>query len=150
MESSAGRETQEGSETNPQSSNLQPSNVAVASDSDTTVEDGDKKPNLKLLENIAISRHDTHAYKIINSLNKLYQSKVVHIERLCNFNGFYESWIGSECAEQEFSMKPTIFVCGAYSTGKTTFIRNLIGKDFLDIHIGPEPTTDRFNIVLIF
>lgn len=45
-------------------------------------------------------------------------------------------------------MKPTIFVCGAYSTGKTTFIRNLLGKDFLDIHIGPEPTTDRFDILI--
>ena len=42
MESYADREIQERSETN-----LRPSNVAVASDSDTTVEDGDKKPSLK-------------------------------------------------------------------------------------------------------
>lgn len=51
---------------------------------------------LKLLENVAISREDTHAYRIIDSLTKLYQSKVLHIERLCNFNDFYESWVGGE------------------------------------------------------
>ena len=31
---------------------------------------------------------------------------------------------------------------GQYSTGKTTFIRYLLEKDFPGIRIGPEPTTD--------
>ncbi len=37
---------------------------------------------------------------------------------------------------------------GQYSTGKTTFIRNLIGADYPGIHIGPEPTTDKFIAVV--
>lgn len=38
--------------------------------------------------------------------------------------------------------------CGfsQYSVGKTTFIRNVVGKDFGQ-RIGPEPTTDKFTVV---
>jgi len=41
-----------------------------------------------------------------------------------------------------------VLLVGQYSVGKTSFIRYLIGRDFPGIRIGPEPTTDRFNIVL--
>jgi GTPase SAR1 family protein len=34
------------------------------------------------------------------------------------------------------------------SVGKTTFIRYLLGRDFPGIRIGPEPTTDRFTIIM--
>jgi EH domain-containing protein 1 len=44
--------------------------------------------------------------------------------------------------------KPTILLIGQYSTGKTTFIRDLIGMDYPEMHIGPEPTTDRFIAVV--
>jgi len=37
---------------------------------------------------------------------------------------------------------------GQYSVGKTTFIRYLLGRDFPGQRIGPEPTTDRFVVVL--
>jgi len=37
---------------------------------------------------------------------------------------------------------------GQYSTGKTTFIRYLLERDFPGQNIGPEPTTDRFNAVM--
>jgi len=33
---------------------------------------------------------------------------------------------------------------GQYSTGKTTFLNHLLGEDFPGMHIGPEPTTDKF------
>ena len=32
--------------------------------------------------------------------------------------------------------------------GKTTFIRYLLGEDFPGIRIGPEPTTDKFSIIM--
>ena len=35
-----------------------------------------------------------------------------------------------------------------YSTGKTSFIRYLLGRDFPGQRIGPEPTTDRFVCVM--
>merc|ERR1719382_18739 len=40
-----------------------------------------------------------------------------------------------------------VLMMGQYSTGKTTFIRHLLGDDYPGIQIGPEPTTDRFVAV---
>jgi len=37
-----------------------------------------------------------------------------------------------------------VLLLGQYSTGKTTFLRHLVGGDFPGMHIGPEPTTDKF------
>ncbi len=33
-------------------------------------------------------------------------------------------------------------------SGKTTFIKHLLGREYPGIHIGPEPTTDRFVVVM--
>lgn len=41
-----------------------------------------------------------------------------------------------------------ILLVGQYSTGKTTFIRYLLERDFPGCRIGPEPTTDRFIAVM--
>ena len=91
---------------------------------------------------------DRHSYDVINALSNLYSTKVVHLEKLFAFNEFYEPILGGECAESEFMMKPTIFLIGAYSTGKTTFIRNLLGCSYPDMNISPEPSTDKFNILI--
>lgn len=37
---------------------------------------------------------------------------------------------------------------GQYSVGKTSFIRYLLGRDFPGQRIGPEPTTDRFTVLI--
>jgi GTPase SAR1 family protein len=37
---------------------------------------------------------------------------------------------------------------GQYSVGKTSFIRYLLGQDFPGQRIGPEPTTDRFTVLI--
>lgn len=37
---------------------------------------------------------------------------------------------------------------GQYSTGKTTFIRFLLERDFPGMSIGPEPTTDKFIVLM--
>ncbi|KAI5709144.1 hypothetical protein M8J76_011196 [Diaphorina citri] len=50
--------------------------------------------------------------------------------------------------DADFDAKPTVMLVGQYSTGKTTFIRYLLERDFPGIHIGPEPTTDRFIAVM--
>ena len=34
------------------------------------------------------------------------------------------------------------------STGKTTFIKHLLGTEYPGCNIGPEPTTDRFVVVM--
>jgi len=37
---------------------------------------------------------------------------------------------------------------GQYSVGETTFIKYLLSRDFPCQRIGPEPTTDRFTVIL--
>ena len=44
--------------------------------------------------------------------------------------------------------KPQVLLVGQYSVGKTSFIRYLLGRDFPGQRIGPEPTTDRFTVLL--
>jgi translation initiation factor RLI1 len=50
--------------------------------------------------------------------------------------------------EGDFEAKPSVLLLGQYSTGKSTFIKYLLGRDYPGIHIGPEPTTDRFVVVM--
>ncbi|CAE7450961.1 Ehd1 [Symbiodinium microadriaticum] len=52
-----------------------------------------------------------------------------------------------EILPSELGAKPQVLLLGQYSTGKTSFIRNLLGSDYPGIHIGPEPTTDKFIAV---
>mmetsp|Transcript_10751 Transcript_10751/g.32538 ORF Transcript_10751/g.32538 Transcript_10751/m.32538 type:complete len:475 (-) Transcript_10751:143-1567(-) len=41
-----------------------------------------------------------------------------------------------------------VLLIGQYSTGKSTFIRHLLGRDYPGLLIGPEPTTDKFVAVV--
>ncbi|KAJ8971964.1 hypothetical protein NQ314_000446 [Rhamnusium bicolor] len=50
--------------------------------------------------------------------------------------------------DADFDAKPLILLVGQYSTGKTTFIKYLLERDFPGMRIGPEPTTDRFIAVM--
>ena len=77
----------------------------------------------------------------------------------------------------DFDAKPMVMLLGQYSTGKTTFIKHLLRTSypglylpdvplvsqvcssnvlsdslcfaFAGAHIGPEPTTDRFVVVMV-
>ena len=49
-------------------------------------------------------------------------------------------------SEGDFEAKPSVLLLGQYSTGKSTFIKYLLGRDYPGIHIGPEPTTDRCGL----
>jgi len=41
-----------------------------------------------------------------------------------------------------------VLLMGQYSTGKSTFIRHLLERDYPGLRIGPEPTTDKFVTVM--
>ncbi len=82
--------------------------------------------------------------KVVRDLKDLYSSRLLPIERSCLFEKFHKP----EILEAEMSAKPTVLLVGQYSTGKTSLIRQLIGMDYPEIHIGPEPTTDRFIAVV--
>jgi GTPase SAR1 family protein len=77
---------------------------------------------------------------VANGLQKLYEEKLLPLERDCNFHYFHQP----EIPAAYFSSRPLILTVGQYSTGKTTFIEHLLGGKYPTSQIGPEPTTDRF------
>jgi len=76
-------------------------------------------------------------------LQTLYRDKLLPVELESNFHHFHQPEIPSAY----FSSRPLILTLGQYSTGKTTFIQHLLGHDYPNAQIGPEPTTDRFVAV---
>lgn len=81
---------------------------------------------------------------VVDELKELYFETLLPIEKKCLFGKFH----GPEISASELSAKPAVLLLGQYSTGKTTFIKSLIGMDYPDMNIGPEPTTDRFIAVV--
>jgi EH domain-containing protein 1 len=81
---------------------------------------------------------------VVTALRSLYKEKLLPIEKQYLFPKFNLP----EILDSEISSKPNVLLIGQYSTGKTTFIRHLIGMDYPEMHIGPEPTTDRFIAVV--
>jgi hypothetical protein len=70
---------------------------------------------------------------VVEELTSLYQNKLLPIEKKFLFHKFH----APEILPSELSAKPQILLLGQYSTGKTSFIRKLIGCDYPGIHIGP-------------
>lgn len=81
---------------------------------------------------------------VIEGLKKIYATKIKPLEQLYQFDEFYSPLL----KDSDFDAKPMVLLLGQYSTGKTTFIRYLLERDFPGIHIGPEPTTDRFIAIM--
>uniref|UniRef100_A0A9I3AJT2 Endocytosis/signaling protein ehd1 n=1 Tax=Anopheles coluzzii TaxID=1518534 RepID=A0A9I3AJT2_ANOCL len=81
---------------------------------------------------------------VLGELKKIYRSKLLPLEEHYNFHDFHSP----KLEDSDFDAKPMILLVGQYSTGKTTFIRYLLERDFPGIRIGPEPTTDRFIAVM--
>lgn len=81
---------------------------------------------------------------VTTGLKKCYQTKLKPLETAYKFHDFHSPAL----EDADFDAKPMILLIGQYSTGKTTFIRYLIEQDFPGMRIGPEPTTDRFIIVM--
>ena len=78
--------------------------------------------------------------RLVRDLKTLYSKRLLPIEKSCLFSKFHNP----EILDAEMAAKPTVLLVGQYSTGKTSLIRHLIGMDYPEMHIGPEPTTDRF------
>lgn len=81
---------------------------------------------------------------VVNELKKIYRQKLLPLEEHYHFHEFHSP----KLEDPDFDAKPMILLVGQYSTGKTTFIRYLLERDFPGIRIGPEPTTDRFIAVM--
>ncbi|XP_066982976.1 EH domain-containing protein 3 isoform X1 [Macrobrachium rosenbergii] len=94
--------------------------------------DDAKKKSLDVYENV------------LDGLRKVYKAKVHPLETSYQFHDFHSPALD----DPDFDAKPMILLVGQYSTGKTTFIRYLLERDFPGIRIGPEPTTDGFIAVM--
>nr|XP_023025028.1 EH domain-containing protein 1-like [Leptinotarsa decemlineata] len=81
---------------------------------------------------------------VIEGLKSIYRNKMLPLEQHYLFNEFHSPPLN----DADFDAKPLILLVGQYSTGKTTFIKYLLERDFPGMRIGPEPTTDRFIAVM--
>lgn len=81
---------------------------------------------------------------VSDRLKTIYNNKLLPLEEKYLFHEFHSP----KLTNQDFEAKPLIMFIGQYSTGKTTLIRYLLEKDFPGLHIGPEPTTDRFIVIM--
>ncbi|XP_073959054.1 putative achaete scute target 1 isoform X1 [Choristoneura fumiferana] len=81
---------------------------------------------------------------VVEGLKRIYKQKLLPLEQHYQFHDFHSP----QLEEPDFDAKPMILLVGQYSTGKTTFIKYLLEREFPGIRIGPEPTTDRFIAVM--
>ncbi|XP_042503766.1 EH domain-containing protein 1-like isoform X1 [Macadamia integrifolia] len=81
---------------------------------------------------------------IIDGLKRSYVEKLKPLEVTYRFNDFVSPLL----TNSDFDAKPMVMLLGQYSTGKTTFIKHLLKGSYPGAHIGPEPTTDRFVVVM--
>lgn len=81
---------------------------------------------------------------VVEGLKKIYKTKILPLEEYYNFHDFHSP----QLEDADFDAKPMVLLVGQYSTGKTTFIRYLLEREFPGMRIGPEPTTDRFIAVM--
>lgn len=86
----------------------------------------------------------TAVTSIIDGLKRLYIEKLKPLEATYRFNDFVSPLL----TNSDFDARPMVMLLGQYSTGKTTFIKHLLRCDYPGAHIGPEPTTDRFVVVM--
>jgi len=88
---------------------------------------------------------DAGSKYIVAKLKELYRCHVVDAERRYNLHFNFALPTDGEIKDSEFDANPLVLLIGQYSTGKTTFLNHLLQQDFPGMHIGPEPTTDKFT-----
>jgi EH domain-containing protein 1 len=81
---------------------------------------------------------------ILDRLKHIYATKLRPLERKSMYHELREPAL----SDAWFDAKPMVLLLGQYSVGKTSFIRYLLGRNFPNQHVGPEPTTDRFVAVM--
>ncbi|CAG0887019.1 unnamed protein product [Darwinula stevensoni] len=101
---------------------------------------------LRWLNNDTSRKKEPEVYEnVLEGLKRVYKAKILPLEEHYNFHDFHSPRLD----DPDFDAKPMILLVGQYSTGKTTFIRYLLERDFPGIRIGPEPTTDGFIAVMV-
>lgn len=81
---------------------------------------------------------------VVEGLKELYKRSIKPLEEQYLFQKFFHPVL----KDSDFDAQPIIMLVGQYSTGKTSFIKYVLQRDFPGIRIGPEPTTDRFVAIM--
>ncbi|XP_052118379.1 EH domain-containing protein 1-like [Arachis duranensis] len=82
---------------------------------------------------------------IVDGLKKLYVERLKPLEVTYRYNDFASPLL----TNNDFDAKPMVMLLGQHSTGKTTFINHFLRNDYPGAHVGPEPTTERFIVVMV-
>ena len=80
-----------------------------------------------------------------NNIEKIYNEMILPMEKKFFFNKF----CSCELAKDYFTVeeKASVVLVGPELTGKTSFVRKMIGQNYPGMRIGPGPKTDRFIMV---
>jgi hypothetical protein len=81
---------------------------------------------------------------VLDGAKSLYFGKVRPLEEQCLVDQFHYPLLNPA----DLDAKPMVMLIGQYSTGKTTFIRYLLERDFPGMHVGPQPTTDKWQAIM--
>ena len=81
---------------------------------------------------------------IMDGVKNVYRGKIRPLEETYLVHHFHYPLLN----ERDFDSRPMVLLIGNYSTGKTSFIKFLLEQEFPGMHIGPEPTTDRFQAIM--
>ena len=94
---------------------------------------------------VKVTKEEQEVFEnVLEGLKRVYKTKLLPLEEHYNFHEFHSPKLN----DADFDAKPLILLVGQYSTGKTTFIKYLLEREFPGMRIGPEPTTDRFISVM--
>ncbi|XP_064623629.1 EH domain-containing protein 3-like isoform X1 [Lineus longissimus] len=82
--------------------------------------------------------------KVVDELKLMYHDILLPLEQDSEFAECHSGYL----EDSDFYAVPLVLIIGQYSTGKTSFIRYLLGENFPGMRIGPEPTTDCFTVIM--
>ncbi|KAG5132477.1 hypothetical protein JHK82_023665 [Glycine max] len=103
-----------------------------------------KPPVLEGLDALVAGLLSLKCSQLTGGLVQNLQRKLKPLEVAYQYNDFVSPLL----TNTDFDAKPMVMLLGQYSTGKTTFIKHLLKCDYPGAHVGPEPTTDRFVVVM--
>jgi hypothetical protein len=107
--------------------------------------DGSKAPAASPLSAVSDNaKRATADRQVLRQLWQIYSDLVIPLEHKCHFAHFGTAAVTAE----ELESKPQVLLLGQYSTGKTTMVKWLIGRNSPHFDIRPQPSTDRFMAVV--
>lgn len=119
--------------------------AANAGEEDTMFEALEQKYNGGFFASPPIFDPEEHIFpNVSKGMCKIYMEKIRPVEEYYLFDKFQAPLM----TKSDFHSKPMVLLLGQYSVGKTTFIKYFLKRDFPGMRVGPEPTTDKFVVIM--